>query len=51
MRIAILENLHTGDYCGVATIDEFRIYNGAMETPQIAADFRFRSRYFASGLK
>ena len=30
---------YTGDYCGVATIDEFRMYNGAMETTQIADDY------------
>ena len=29
---------YTGDDCGVATIDEFRMYNGAMGTAQIAAD-------------
>jgi hypothetical protein len=30
---------YTGDYCGVATIDEFRMYSGAMETAQIADDY------------
>ena len=30
---------YTGDYCGVATIDEFRMYSGAMGTAQIAADY------------
>jgi hypothetical protein len=30
---------YTGDYCGVATIDEFRMYSGAMGTAQIADDF------------
>jgi hypothetical protein len=29
---------YTGDYCGVATIDEFRMYSGAMGTAQITAD-------------
>jgi hypothetical protein len=30
---------YTGDYCGVATIDEFRMYSGAMATAQITADY------------
>jgi hypothetical protein len=30
---------YTGDYCGVATIDEFRMYSGAMATAQIADDY------------
>jgi hypothetical protein len=30
---------YTGDYCGVATIDEFRMYSGAMEAAQIADDY------------
>lgn len=30
---------YTDDYCGVATIDEFRMYSGAMETAQIADDY------------
>ncbi len=30
---------YTGDYCGVASIDEFRMYSGAMGTAQIAADY------------
>jgi hypothetical protein len=30
---------YTGDYCGVAAIDEFRMYSGAMETAQIAHDY------------
>ena len=30
---------YTGDYCGVATIDEFRMYSGAMGTAQIADDY------------
>jgi hypothetical protein len=30
---------YTGDYCGVATIDEFQMYSGAMETAQIADDY------------
>jgi len=29
---------YTGDYCGVATIDEFRMYSGAIGTAQITAD-------------
>ena len=30
---------YAGDYCGVATIDEFRMYSGAMRSAQIAADY------------
>jgi hypothetical protein len=30
---------YTGDYCGVSTIDEFRMYSGAMEAAQIADDY------------
>jgi hypothetical protein len=30
---------YAADYCGVATIDEFRMYSGAMETAQIADDY------------
>ena len=30
---------YTGDYCGVATIDEFRMYSGAMGAAQIADDY------------
>lgn len=30
---------YTADYCGVATIDEFRMYSGAMQTAQIADDY------------
>jgi hypothetical protein len=30
---------YTGDYCGIATIDEFRMYSGAMGKAQIAADY------------
>jgi hypothetical protein len=29
---------YTNDYCGTATIDEFRMYSGAMSTAQITAD-------------
>ena len=32
---------YAGDDCGVATIDEFRMYSGAMGTAQIAADYAF----------
>ena len=47
LSIAAIVNAHsylgkssyTGDYCGVATIDEFRMYSGAMETAQIADDY------------
>jgi hypothetical protein len=30
---------YAADYCGVATIDEFRMYSGAMGSAQMAADY------------
>lgn len=45
--ISALQNMHSylgkssyvGDPNGVATVDEFRIYNGAMSSSQVAADY------------